>query len=81
MTYTINAGSIVGTGQVLIPGGTKNFQVFVYSGMAYLNGAQILPGSPFGIACPDPQLILRPGSPMALGATGVNTLVSYYFTS
>ena len=81
MTYTINAGSIVGTGQVLIPGGTKNFQIFVYSGMAFLNDARILPGSPFGITSPDPQLVLRPGNPLALGATGVNTLVSYYYTS
>lgn len=71
---------ILGTGQVLIPAGTRAFSINVLSGQATINA--IVCPAPYAITImmPDSKVILDQGvPPIAVGATGVgNKIVAYW---
>ncbi len=65
--------------QVIIPVGTRAFQINCISGVAYVGGALLLAGDSLSWTAPDAKVLL--GSTLAAGTTGaVNKLNVFYTT-
>lgn len=79
MTFTPTFGTIT-SGQVIIPGGTKAFDINVVSGYAYVNGVLVNQGVNFKVGFGDSKLLLAPDAAFAVGTTGAGaTRVTYLY--
>lgn len=83
MTYTMTFTPIFGTitsGQVIIPGGTKAFDINVVSGYAFINGVLVNQGVNFKAGFGDSKMLLAPDASFAVGTTGASaTRVTYLY--
>ncbi len=69
MEVTPITSSITHTGQVIVPAGTRAFQINVISGWATVGGTVYPAGTQIDYTSADSKAIL--GVPLAVGATGV----------
>lgn len=79
MIFTPTFGTIT-SGQVIIPGGTRAFDINVVSGYAYINGVLVNQGVNFKVGFGDSKLIMSPEASFAVGTTGAGaTRVTYLY--
>jgi hypothetical protein len=79
MTVTPNILTILGTGQVIIPPGSRAFSVSVVSGTATIGAGTVLfPGTIWPTyTAADAKLVL--GTSIAVGATGVGGRTNVFY--